>query len=215
VQAFLFDLDGLLIDSEPLWKRAESVVLARLGRSFDHQIAVAHMGMRMSECAAGMVAAYGLEDCTPERFATDLVEALLAEFDDGLAAMPGAHEAIRSAADRGVLAIASGSPLRVIERALDHFGWAPHFRVLCSADDVPRGKPAPDVFLEAARRLEVEPARCTVLEDSLNGARAARAAGMRCVAVPGADFDGAQFEGYADLVLESLEQFNPGAARES
>jgi HAD superfamily hydrolase (TIGR01509 family) len=212
VQAFLFDLDGLLIDSEPLWKRAEKTVLAQFDRTFSQEIAVAHMGMRMQECAEGMVAAYGLVECSPERFASDLVEALLAEFDRGLEAMPGAHAAIRAAADRGRLAIASGSPLRVIERALDRFGWTRHFSVLCSADEVSRGKPAPDVYLEAARRLGVEPSGCTVLEDSLNGARAARAAGMRCIAVPGADFEVAQFGDCADTILLSLEAFNPEAA---
>ena len=214
-QGFLFDLDGLLIDSEPLWKRAEEVVLARLGRQFSHRIAVQHMGMRMQECAEGMVAAYDLRDCTPEQFASDLVDAFLAEMDRGVEAMPGADRAIRTAASHGVLAIASSSPMRIIDRALEHFGWSRRFIVRCSGDEVANGKPAPDIFLETARRLGIEPARCTVLEDSLNGARAARAAGMHCVAVPGADFDTGQFEECADAILTSLEQFEPGQPRAS
>jgi len=203
-RAVLFDLDGLLVDSEPCWKRAEEVVLRRHGREFSRAIAVTHMGMRMAEGVAVMLRAYDLGHLDAGEFGEELTAAFLAELEGGFAKRPGADHAVALAASLGPLAIASSSPHRVIDRALELGAWSDRFPVRGSGNEVARGKPAPDLFLLVARRVGLAPAHCTVLEDSRHGVAAAKAAGMRCVAVPSPDFDAAEFAGRADLVLGSL-----------
>jgi len=203
-RAVLFDLDGLLVDSEPCWKRAEQVVLERHDRRFSRAIAVTHMGMRMAEGVAVMLEAYDLAHVDAERFATELTDAFLVELGTDFAKLPGADHAVALAASLGPLAIASSSPHRVIDRALQLGGWERSFPLRGSGDEVARGKPAPDLFLLVAERLGVPPGCCTVLEDSRHGVAAAKAAGMRCIAVPSPDFPAAELAWNADLVLGSL-----------
>lgn len=199
-------MDGLLVDSEILWRRAETTLLAQHGQSYDEEVANRHMGMRIDEACEIMIQAYGLP-LEPVAFSEQIVEELLAEFERGLARMPGAEAMMaQAAAFDGPVAIASSSPMRVVRFVVELFGWGPRVDVLCAGSEVARGKPAPDVFLLAAERMGLRPAQCLVFEDSVNGARAARAAGMRCVAVPDPAFHAPEaFEGIADLVLPSLE----------
>lgn len=209
VPALILDMDGLLIDSEILWEKVERELLASHGCEFDPAIARQHIGMRIDEAAALMLREYGIAG-EPLAFGEQLVDALLLEFERELALMEGVEHlwALRASLECPV-AIASSSPLRVVRHVVSHFGWAGRVDVLCAGDEVARGKPAPDVFLLAARRLGVEPASCVVLEDSLNGARAARAAGMYCIAVPNPSYTPADFEGIAHRVLPSLLHLTP------
>ncbi len=199
----LFDLDGLLIDSEPHWFAAEEEVLAAHGSAWSEAVATAHMGMRVLEAVPVMLRAYGISADVPT-FARAIVDALLRRFETGLHAMPGAERALALAGPGA--ALASSSPFPVIRRALSLFGWS--FPVVCSGDEVLRGKPAPDIFLLAAERLGVAPEACIVLEDSPNGLRAAKAAGMACIVVPNPASDPSDFGG-ADLVLASLLDLDP------
>ena len=200
----LFDLDGLLVDSEPCWKRAEQVVLERHDRRFSRAIAVTHMGMRLAEGVAVMLRAYDLAHLDAERFGEELIDAFLAELERDFAKLPGADHAIALAASLGPIAIASSSPHRVIDRALRLGGWDAAFAWHGLGDEVARGKPEPDLFLLGADRLGIPAERCTVLEDSRHGVAAAKAAGMRCIAVPSPDFGATELAGSADLVLASL-----------
>jgi mannitol-1-/sugar-/sorbitol-6-/2-deoxyglucose-6-phosphatase len=204
-RGIIFDMDGLLIDSEIVWEKVEADLLATHGTTFDREIARKHMGMRIDEAAAVMVREYGLS-CDPIHFSTQLVDALLAEFDVNLDLMPGAAEVMAQAAALGVpVAIASSSPMRVVQYVVTRFDWHNTVAFLCAGDEVARGKPSPEVFLLAAERMGVAPENCLVLEDSVNGARAARAAGMRCIAVPNHAYDASHFEGIADWVIPTLE----------
>jgi HAD superfamily hydrolase (TIGR01509 family) len=189
----VFDLDGVLIDSEPLWTEAIVEALGAEGVAYRPELEPLHRGMRMGEFVPFLLREHGCR-AEPVGFAKRLLDELLARFR-GLQTLPGAERALAAARSGGKVALASGSPLRVIRAVLDRFGW--RFDAVASADEVARGKPMPDVFLLAARRMGVTPQSCTAIEDSANGMRAARAAGMRVVAVGGA-------AGPADVRLPSL-----------
>jgi len=190
----VFDLDGILVDSEPLWSEAIVDALRDCGAAYRAELGPRHRGMKMKELVPFLLKEHGCV-ADPGIFARRLLDALVVRFDR-LAPLPGAERALALARSQGRVALASGSPLAVIRGVLDRFGW--RFDAVCSADEVARGKPAPDVFLLAARRLGVAPGDCVAIEDSANGIAAAKAAGMRVIAVGDA-------VGPADARLPSLE----------
>ncbi|MHC4551087.1 MAG: HAD family hydrolase [Planctomycetota bacterium] len=201
-RAVVFDLDGVLIDSEPIWDRVTRDLLAQHGRAFERTLADQHMGMRLPDVVAVLLESHDL-DLDGEAFGRALIDALLAEFDRSLAPMPGAHDALALAASLGLkTGIATSSPRRAVEVAASRFGWRPD--AICSGDDVAHGKPAPDVYLLAAERLGVRADACVAIEDSLNGVRSAREAGMYCIGVPRPRARDA-IAREADLTLPSLE----------
>jgi HAD superfamily hydrolase (TIGR01509 family) len=211
-RAIIFDLDGLLVDSEPHWQVAETAFLEAHGRRYGPALARRYAGFRLRDVIGIMQRECGIPG-DPSRLASDLLARLLSEYDRGLCARPGADAALRLLEGRYSLAIASSSPLEVIRFVTRKFGWEGSFEALCSGEEVPCGKPAPDVFLLAATRLGVPPEACCVFEDSPAGLRAARAAGMRCIAVPTPTFGTAEeFAELADLVLASLTGLRPAMA---
>jgi HAD superfamily hydrolase (TIGR01509 family) len=148
----------------------------------------------------------------PDEISAEVVRRMLARYAERLPLLDGAVEAVGRVAARWPLGLASSSNRELIDLVLDRAGLAPHFRVTVSSEEVARGKPAPDVYLEAARRLGADPAACAAVEDSRSGIRAARAAGMRVVAVPNRHYppdDEALAQ--ADLVLDSLAELTPEA----
>ena len=182
--AVIFDMDGLLVDSERIWHIAEDKVFSSRGLDYTDELRASIIGMRMDEFMAKLSDHFGMQE--PLEVLTAEVNAnMLRLIPSMVKPQPGAYEMIDFVQARAwPLAIASSSPLPVIEATLQSQGWDEVFRLRCSADDVPRGKPAPDVYLNAARLLGVQPEHCLALEDSANGARAAIAAGMTCYAVP-------------------------------
>jgi HAD superfamily hydrolase (TIGR01509 family) len=200
IRAVVFDLDGVLIDSEPIWERVTRELLARRGRTFDRVIADQHMGMRLVDVVAAVLEAHDL-DIDAEGFARELLDNLVAEFERSLTTMPGAEDALTLAKSLGLaVALATGSPRRAVDAVIARYGW--RFDTICTGDDVAHGKPAPEIYQLAAARLGVEPAACVAIEDSQNGVRAAKAAGMVCIAVP-EPWDP------ADLTLPTLEALTP------
>jgi HAD superfamily hydrolase (TIGR01509 family) len=166
---------------------------------YDRAVIPAMRGSRLGDVVAILARAH---DLAPD-FGGALLDTLRTEFHRLLDPMPGAAHALDLVTSLGwPAAVASSSPLALIDAAVARCGWATRFRALCSGDEVAHGKPAPDVFLLAARRLRCAPADCVVFEDSANGIRAARAAGMRCIAVPSPEVDAAALG--AGLVLPSL-----------
>lgn len=204
-EAVIFDMDGLLVDSEPLWFRIESAVVAARGRTYQPEIQKHLIGMRMDEFWGNMVRLYELED--PVEMLMGEVIAGFGQLEhDDITQKPGAQELLEYLYAEGVpCALASSSPLLVIHRVVETQGWNKYFRALVSGDQVAAGKPAPDVYLEAARQINADPTRCLALEDSRNGSRAAVAAGMTCFAVPDLshghfdDFDGITPHRFASL----------------
>jgi HAD superfamily hydrolase (TIGR01509 family) len=175
----VFDLDGILVDSEPLWSEAIVETLDGFGARYRLETEPLHRGMKMGELVPFLLREHGCV-ASPGAFAERLLASLLARFPR-LQPLPGAERALGLARARGRIALASGSPLAVIRDVLERFGW--RFDAVCSSDEVLRGKPAPDVFLLAAERLGVAPSECLAIEDSANGIAAAKAAGMRVIAV--------------------------------
>ncbi|NJL92310.1 MAG: HAD-IA family hydrolase [Anaerolineae bacterium] len=205
----IFDLDGLLVDTEPLWQAGESAILARYGTAWDPEIAKTHIGRRLDEAAAAMIAGYGLP-LAAAVLEAEILEDVVARTAHELVAMPGADELVRRAYSAGYpLAIASSSPRYYIEAVVQQSGWAGLITHIASAYEAPQGKPAPDVYLDAIARLETTAARCIAFEDSPTGARAAQAAGLRTVAVPGHGFTPQDYLGIVDHVLPSLLEILP------
>jgi HAD superfamily hydrolase (TIGR01509 family) len=211
VDAVVFDLDGLLIDSEHLWDEVrESLVRERGGRWHDRAQADM-MGMSAPEWSRYMHEELGLSE-SPEEISAEVVRRMESLYRERLPLLPGAREAVERLAARWPLGLASSSNRPLIDLALEVSSMAPFFRATVSSEEVGRGKPAPDVYLEAAKRLEVEPERAVAIEDSHNGILSAAAAGMRVIAVPNRRFPPREDSlAQADVVLDSLEELKPEA----
>lgn len=213
IRATIFDLDGVLVDSEPNYLESERILFSRYGISFTADMKVPYIGMSTREMLERVAAEFGVS--TPLDTLVDeknlIYLRLAAERTPVNAPMRTLLKLLRE--HQYPLALASGSSLAAIEAVLASTGFGTYFDVVVSADSVPRGKPAPDLFLEAARRLNIEPAACVVVEDSGYGVRAARRAQMRCIAIPyGGRLSMADAFAEADLLLAGSMANVDGAA---
>jgi len=202
----IFDLDDTLVYSH-IWTPAETRLFNLLGEPFRPEVAVQYKGMN-----AGDVARVIYEYAQPAEYSAAecgrLLRRFLLESARGeTAARPGADDLLRAVGGRFALAVASGSPVEVIRLMLERFGWLPLFSHLVSSEEVTRGKPAPDVFLETLRRAGCAPGEALVIEDSLFGVRAAKAAGLACYAVPSTDDPRIAAE--ADRAFPTLAEMMP------
>jgi HAD superfamily hydrolase (TIGR01509 family) len=180
--AVVFDLDGVLIDSERLWDEVRRGLVLERGGRWEPDSQTTMMGMSTQEWSDYLV---GLGvGMTAEEVVDEVVGRLGARYGEALPVLDGAPGVVRALADRTPLAVASSSPRTLIELVLRAAGLDDAFTAIVSSEEVDRGKPAPDVYLEAARRLGVPAERCVAVEDSTNGVRAAAAAGMAVVVVP-------------------------------
>lgn len=205
ITGVVLDMDGLLIDTEPVWRTAEQEVFAELGVELTRADLLDTTGVTVDELVAAFLPRRPPPGPSPARVAdriTDLVADYVCREGEP---MPGVPEAIALFGRLGLrLAIASSSPARLIDVVCARLKL--DIDVRCSALDEPRGKPAPDVYLAAARRLGLSPARCLALEDSPAGVVAAKSAGMTCLAVPDPLLAGDPRYRRADLVLSSLTE---------
>jgi HAD superfamily hydrolase (TIGR01509 family) len=208
IEAVVFDLDGVILRTEEVWDEVREELARERGGRYDERAQRAMMGMSSREWSRFMHEELGVPD-PPEEISAEVVRRMIARYRERLPLIPGAREAVERLASRWPLAVASSSNRELIDAALELSGLAPFFRVTVSSEEVARGKPAPDVYLEAARQLEVEAARCAAVEDSQNGIRSARAAGMRVIAIPNPTFppDEETLQ-QADVVLRSIEELD-------
>ncbi len=183
--AIIFDMDGTLVDSERLWKVAETNLLARRGVAYSDEKHAPFIGMGMDDFMPGIAGAYGLDEDI-DALVDELMSEIIGLIKTESQAQPGAFEMVDYVIERSIpYGIASSSSLQVIHATIgSQPRWDNAFAFRTSAEEVPKGKPAPDVYLLAAERLSVDPTTCIAIEDSKNGARAAVAAGMTCLAVP-------------------------------
>jgi len=203
ITAILFDLDGLMVDSEPHALATWSWVLARRGVQLDQATADATLGLRLDETARLLIERFSLSD-DPVALGAEKSVLQIERLDGNVRPLPGLFELIAALDARGVKrAIASSGVRRYVEAVLESIGLRERFETIVTGDEVANGKPAPDVFLLAAERLSVAPPACLVLEDAPNGVAAAKAAGMRCVAVPNV-FTRSLDLSAADHILPSL-----------
>ncbi len=211
--AILFDMDDTLVASAPVWRRAETRLFRALGCDYRADIAAKYKGQNPRDVGSTIWRELAVTDRTAAECGELMRSLLLQSFSDAAPAMPGADRLVRALAPHFPLAVASGSPEEVIRGVLERLGWTPLFRAVVSSESVAAGKPAPDVFLAAADRLGVAPARCLVFEDSLHGVRAARAAGMRCYVVPSLHDE--RIGRMADRVFASLADVSLDDVREA
>ena len=183
IEAVVFDLDGVIVDSEHLWDEVREELARERGGRWHERAQADMMGMSAPEWSRYMHDVIGLSE-SPAEIDELVVGRMLERYAERLPLIDGAVDAVLRLAESFRLALASSSNRRVIDAVLDAAGLASSFEATVSSEEVARGKPAPDVFLEAARRLDVPPERCAAVEDSGNGIRAAHAAGMRVIAIP-------------------------------
>lgn len=206
VEAVVFDMDGILFDTEHLWHEIRHNVAHENGGHWDEDDQRAVMGMNSLQWAA-----YMHDRCEvrlePEAIFAEVVGRLRVHYRDDPPEYPGAREAVRALADRFKLGVASSSPLELIETAVQAVGLTPFFATLISSDLVARGKPEPDVYLAACAGLDVAPSSAAAVEDSTNGIRAAVAAGLTVIAIPNAAFPPArEAVGLARRTLASISE---------
>jgi HAD superfamily hydrolase (TIGR01509 family) len=209
VEAVVFDLDGVLVDTDHIWHEVREGLARERGGRWTERSEADMMGMSSTEWSQYLHDEVGLAE-TPEELNAEVVRRMLVRYDEDLPLIPGATDAVRRLGESFRLSVASSSNRELIDGVLDAAGLADRFDATVSSEEVPRGKPAPDVFFEAARRLEVDPTRCAAIEDSANGIRAAHAAGMRVIAVPNRRYPpAAEALELADEVVTSIADLSP------
>jgi HAD superfamily hydrolase (TIGR01509 family) len=207
--AVVFDLDGVLIESEQVWDTAREELVRERGGSWRDSATRDMMGMSSNEWSRYMHDRLGVP-MRPDDINADVVRRVAAAYEDHLPLLPHAVETVRRLAEKWPLGVASSSNRPIIELVLDRSGLAGCFAAVVSSEEVEHGKPAPDVYLAVATKIGVEPSDCVAIEDSTNGIKAALAAGMRTIAVPNREFppDSGVLDS-AGAVLPSLAEVTP------
>jgi HAD superfamily hydrolase (TIGR01509 family) len=208
IDAVVFDLDGLLLETEQLWDEVREQLARERGGRWSERAQADMMGMSSPEWSRYMHEVVGLAG-SPDKIAEEVVRRMAERYRERLPLLPGAPEAVERLAARWPLGLASSSNRPLIDLALEVSGLAQCFRATVSSEEVAHGKPAPDVYLEACRRLDVEPARAAAIEDSRNGIRSGHASGMKVVAIPNAHFPPDEESlALADVVVPSLAELD-------
>lgn len=212
-EAVVFDLDGVLLDTEELWDEARRRFAEERGADWPEDAQRAMMGMSSPEWSRYMHDVVGVPD-SPEEVSAEVVKRLEALYREELPLVPGSLEAVERIATHWPLGIASSSNRPLIDLFLELTGTGDLFRATVSSEEVSRGKPAPDVYLEAARRLGVAPTSTTAIEDSENGIRSAAAAGIRVIAIPNRVFlPSEEALSLTQVVLSSLDELTPDVVK--
>lgn len=214
IKAVIFDMDGLLVDSEAVWSMADREFLAHYGKEYRPTDKSRFMGSGVREFIKFIKKKFFLPGSE-----TKLLSERMTIFGNlitkDLKLMPGAEDLVRQLSESGyLLAMATGNTRQMMDLITENLKIRKYFDATVSSDEVPRGKPAPDVFLEAARRLEVDPNECLVLEDAVNGVVAAKTAGMKAIAVCDQRYNKPESFTEADLVVGSLNEVNPESIKE-
>jgi HAD superfamily hydrolase (TIGR01509 family) len=209
IDAVVFDLDGVIVDSEQVWDEVRERYTSEVGGTYTAAATRDMMGMSSHEWSRYMSERLGVPG-TPEEINAEVVRRMLDRYGESPPLIPGAVDAVRRVAARWPLAIASSSNPELISVVVSAAGLDDVFPVRVSSQEVARGKPSPDVYLEAARRLAVPAADCGAVEDSHNGIRSAKAAGMFVVAVPNPHYPpDREAMAQADVVLGSIDELGP------
>ena len=205
----IFDLDGVIVDSEGAWNDARRELTEQSGGTWRAEAQRAMMGMSSLEWSRYMHDELGVA-MPPDEISDAVVARLERHYEEQLPLIPGAREAVLQLAEGWPLALASSANPSIISLVLERSGLGASFEATVSSEEVAQGKPAPDVYLEAARRLPADPALCAAVEDSSNGLRSAAAAGMAVVAIPNREFPPSEDAlALADTVLGSIEELTP------
>ena len=209
IEAVVFDLDGVLIQSEEVWDEVRAGYVRERGGRYDDEVQRALMGMSSTEWSRYLHETAGVPD-DAQAINDEVVRRMLAAYRSHLPLIDGAAAAVQRLAARYPLGLASSSNRQLIDAVLVVAGLAQLFSATVSSEEVARGKPAPDVYLEAARRLGVDASRCAAIEDSHGGIRSAKAAGMRVIAIPNPSYPPDEESlAQADVTIRSLAELTP------
>ena len=207
IKAVIFDMDGVMIDSEPLWEKTERILLARRDIEYSPTYRDQIVGLNQNDSGKLLIDTFELKE-TVEDIISERVEILTAIYEEELEVVLDLIPLLDNLRDNKFkLAVASSSPLRVINFVLDMFSLQEYFPVVVSGECTENGKPHPDIYLHTAKRLEVEPSECVAIEDSINGVKSAKAAGMYCIAVPDKRLSQIEFQN-ADIIVPNLNRIN-------
>jgi HAD superfamily hydrolase (TIGR01509 family) len=205
IKAVIFDMDGLLVDSEPFWRKAHMAVVAEEGFSITEDDMREMAGKGTDHVVAEWGERFNWDSSKNPDITERVVRSVILQVTESGRALPGVYELIETIKQHDIpMAVASSSMPELIEVTLKKLDIEKSMNVIRSACDEKNSKPFPDVYLTVARMLDVDPSTCLVFEDAFNGVRAAKAAGMRCVAVPESPYDPARFT-EADMIVNSLE----------
>jgi HAD superfamily hydrolase (TIGR01509 family) len=215
IKAVIFDMDGLLIDSEPLWREAQIEVFSKVGVTLTHPMCFQTIGLRIDDAVAYWHRKFPWKDKTHNQVKEEIVQKVIELVNEKGTAMPGVYQVLALFERMKLpIALASSSPSLAIKAVLNKLQISPYFKAIHSAEVEAFGKPHPAVYLATAHALKVSPYNCLVFEDSFNGVIAARAARMKVIAVPEKiHFSEPHFQA-AHLILPSLEQFHEQVFRE-
>ena len=207
IKAVIFDMDGVMIDSEPLWEKAERILLGRRGIDYSPDYRDRIVGLNQNDSGRMLIDTFKLPE-NAEEVIRERIDILTAIYENELETVEGLIPLLNALIDQKIpLAVASSSPMRVINFVLDMFSLKDYFPAVVSGECTENGKPHPDIYLEAARLLGVEPHECVAIEDSINGVLSAKAAGMHCIAVPDKRLTPDRFLD-ADHICQSLSQID-------
>jgi HAD superfamily hydrolase (TIGR01509 family) len=210
IEAVVFDMDGVLLQSEEVWDEVREKYVRERGGRYDAAIQRSMMGMSSREWSRFLHDEAGVPD-DPREINAEVVRRMFAAYRERLPLVPGAVEAVHRLATHFPLGLASSSNRELIDAVLDVSGLAPCFAATVSSEEVAHGKPAPDVYLEAARRLGVEPTHCAAVEDSHGGIRSAKSAAMRVIAIPNPTYPPDDVAlALADVTVRSLDELTAG-----
>lgn len=208
IKAVIFDMDGVMIDSEPLWEKTERILLAKRNIDYSPEYRDMIVGLNQKDSGKLLKDTFSLGESVDEIISerVDILTAIYEKELELVSALSPLLETLRQR--RYMLAVASSSPLRVINFVLDMFSLHAYFDAVVSGECTENGKPHPDIYLHTAERLGVNPSECVAIEDSINGVRSATGAGMYCIAVPDKRLSREPFES-AHMILESLDELKP------
>jgi len=208
IEAVIFDMDGLLIDSEPLWREAIQRVFKRLNVSIEKENLIETMGLRVDEVVEYWTAKYSVQGVIKEKTVSDIVEEVINLIKTEGIILDGVHKIIELFISQNIpIAIASSSSMDIINAALEKISIKGKMKIIHSAEHEPFGKPHPGVYITTAEELGFLPEQCLAFEDSINGIISAKAAKMRCVAVPDKKIINDKRLGISDLIIDSLNDF--------
>lgn len=209
IQAVIFDMDGVLLDSEPFWQEALISTFAEIGFRLTHEMCLTTMGVRIDEVVAYWLRQHGESDYPAQVLEDRVIAGVVERIQTKGIAKEGVAHTLDFFQSRGLpIALASSSASRIIRAVLERFQLADRFVCVYSAEEEEYGKPHPGVYLTTARKLSVRPSECLAIEDSLNGVLAAKAARMKCLAIPDAMTRHDTRFVIADVKLDSLADIN-------
>lgn len=209
IKAVIFDMDGVMIDSEPLWEKTERILLARRNIDYSPEYRDLIVGLNQNDSGKLLRETFSLKE-TVDEIISERVDILTEIYKEELEVVPVLTPLLKDLRLREyLLAVASSSPLRVINFVLGMFSLHKYFDAVVSGECTENGKPHPDIYLHTAERLGVKPSESVAIEDSINGVRSAKSAGMYCIAIPDKRLSREEFE-RADVILERMEELNIG-----